>query len=90
MKKNIYFDPCRFRELSDQLLSGEIENEATFDELVSAFSQSISTDVPDDEVFQSLISADNSAGFDIEEAEDDLIYIEDDFEDFDDIEYLSA
>lgn len=90
MKKSIQFNRAQFAELFHALRDSHcLEEDIPHEELVRIFAEAVSTDTPEDEVFQTITSTGHYEGFEAEEPEEELEYIEDDFEDFDDSDDFS-
>lgn len=90
MKKSIQFNRAQFAELFNALRDSHcLDEDIPQEELVRIFAEAMSTDTPEDEVFQTITATGHYEGLETEVEEDDLEYIEDDFEDFDEMEDFS-
>lgn len=87
MKESIRFNRAQFAELFHALKEDGCFNEdIPQEELVRIFADAVTTDFPEDEVFQSITSTGHYEGFDSDDEEDDIEYIEDDFDEYDDFD----
>lgn len=79
MKESIQFNRAQFAELYHALKEdGCFNEEIPQEELVRIFADAVTTDSPEDEVFKSITSTGHYEGFDPDDEEDDIEYIEDD------------
>ncbi len=87
MKESILFNRAQFAELFHALKEDGCFNEdIPQEELVRIFADAVTTDTPEDEVFKSITSTGQYEGFDSEDQEDDIEYIEDDFDEYEDFD----
>lgn len=91
MKETIYFNKAQFAQMFHALKAdGCFGDDIPKEELIRIFADSVTTDTPEDEVFQTITAQGHYEGLETDVEEDDLEYIEDDFEDFNDMEDFSG